>query len=169
MAPVPFHVGPLPVYGYGVMLLLAFVAGVMVFTLELRRRGLDPRLAREITLIAIISGAVESKALVLVEQGSVASLPSWAGAWRDTMTFYGGPLAAGGRIALYLRVRGVWGTRYDQGLVPPSRALAGLPEIAARYPGGVVPDDTPCHPTPGCEFGLAYPYLRSTRPRREAA
>jgi len=182
------------VYGYGLMLLLAFGAAVIVFSLELRRRQLDTRLARDLTLIAIIFGLMGSKALSLFGQGTVASLPSWAGAWRDTMTWYGGLLAAGGMIALYLRVRGVplarmfdssapalmlaygigrlgchlsgdgdygwptdlpWGTRYDQGLVPPSRAFAGLPEIAERFPGGVVPDDTPCHPTPVYEFGLA--------------
>jgi hypothetical protein len=52
MAPVLFHVGPLPVYGYGAMLLLAFVAAVIVFTLELRRRQLEPRIARDLTLMS---------------------------------------------------------------------------------------------------------------------
>jgi len=48
-----------------------------------------------------------------------------------------------------------WGVRYDAGLVPPSRAFAGLPDLLARFPGGVVPDDTPCHPTPVYELLLA--------------
>jgi phosphatidylglycerol:prolipoprotein diacylglycerol transferase len=48
-----------------------------------------------------------------------------------------------------------WGTRYDGGLVPPSRAFSGMPEILAGFPSGVVPDDVPCHPTPVYEFGLA--------------
>lgn len=194
MAPVLFHVGPLPVYGYGVMLLMAFVAGVVVLTHELRRKQLDPRLARDITLLAIVFGVGGSKALSLFDEGRLASLPSWVGAWRDTMTWYGGLLAAMGAIVLYVWARGIplarvldagapalmlaygigrlgchlagdgdygrptdlpWGTRYDAGLVPPSRAFAGLPDLVARFPNGIVPDDTPCHPTPVYEFGLA--------------
>ncbi|HEY3065719.1 MAG TPA: prolipoprotein diacylglyceryl transferase [Methylomirabilota bacterium] len=48
-----------------------------------------------------------------------------------------------------------WGTDYSRGLLPPSRAFAALPDVAARYPGGIVPDDTPLHPTPVYEFLLA--------------
>lgn len=194
MAPILFHLGPLPVYGYGVMLLAAFVAGFVFLTYELRQSQLDPALARDITLLAILFGVVGSKALSLFDEGRLASAPSWLGAWRDTMTWYGGLLGAMAAIFLYLRLRGLplarvadagapalmlaygigrlgchlagdgdygrptdlpWGTRYDGGLVPPSKAFAGLPEIVAMFPNGLVPDDTLCHPTPVYEFGLA--------------
>jgi phosphatidylglycerol---prolipoprotein diacylglyceryl transferase len=41
-----------------------------------------------------------------------------------------------------------WGTNYSKGTFPPSLAFRDFPEIASHYPGGVVPDNTPCHPTP---------------------
>jgi phosphatidylglycerol---prolipoprotein diacylglyceryl transferase len=44
-----------------------------------------------------------------------------------------------------------WGTNYENGTVPPSYAFRGS-EIAKSYPGGVVPDNTPMHPTPVYEF-----------------
>jgi len=47
-----------------------------------------------------------------------------------------------------------WGTNYENGTLPPSRALAIFPQVTARYAGGVVPDNTPCHPTPVYEFIL---------------
>jgi len=47
-----------------------------------------------------------------------------------------------------------WGTNYEKGTSPPSRTFAIFPEITSRYPGGVVPDNTPCHPTPVYEFLL---------------
>jgi len=191
---VLLQVGPISVYGYGLMLFLAFVAAFVILALELRRKALDHQVARHVTLLAIVFGVAGSKALSLFDQGDVASLPAWLGAWRDTMTWYGGLLGALAAILIYLRLRGMrmlpvldasapalmlaygigrlgchlagdgdyglptdlpWGTRYDQGLVPPSQAFASLPDVAARFPGGVVPDDTPCHPTPVYEFGLA--------------
>ena len=47
-----------------------------------------------------------------------------------------------------------WGTNYENGTYPPSRAFANFPEVAGQYPGGVVPDNTPLHPTPVYEFFL---------------
>jgi phosphatidylglycerol---prolipoprotein diacylglyceryl transferase len=47
-----------------------------------------------------------------------------------------------------------WGTNYEHGTYPPSRAFAIFPEITGRYPGGIVPDNTPCHPTPVYEMVL---------------
>jgi phosphatidylglycerol---prolipoprotein diacylglyceryl transferase len=44
-----------------------------------------------------------------------------------------------------------WGTNYERGTVPPSVMFRGT-EIAENYPGGVVPDNTPLHPTPVYEF-----------------
>lgn len=46
-----------------------------------------------------------------------------------------------------------WGTNYSHGTVPPSAAFRGT-DIAAKF-GGIVPDNTLCHPTPMYEFILA--------------
>lgn len=45
-----------------------------------------------------------------------------------------------------------WGTDYSNGTYPPSQAFKSFPEIAGQYPGGIVPDTTPLHPTPIYEF-----------------
>jgi phosphatidylglycerol:prolipoprotein diacylglycerol transferase len=46
-----------------------------------------------------------------------------------------------------------WGTDYSVGTLPPSVAFRGT-EIAQKF-GGIVPDNTLCHPTPIYEFILA--------------
>ncbi len=48
-----------------------------------------------------------------------------------------------------------WGTDYEHGTYPPSRAFESFPDIASKYPGGVVPDNTPLHPTPVYELILS--------------
>jgi phosphatidylglycerol:prolipoprotein diacylglycerol transferase len=45
-----------------------------------------------------------------------------------------------------------WGTDYSKGTYPPSVAFKNIPEIANTFPGGVVPDNTLCHPAPMYEF-----------------
>jgi len=45
-----------------------------------------------------------------------------------------------------------WGTDYSNGTFPPSAAFKGFPDIYNQFPGGIVPDNTPCHPTPVYEF-----------------
>lgn len=47
-----------------------------------------------------------------------------------------------------------WGTDYSKGTFPPSEAFREFPEITSQFPGGVVPDTTPCHPTPVYELLL---------------
>jgi phosphatidylglycerol:prolipoprotein diacylglycerol transferase len=46
-----------------------------------------------------------------------------------------------------------WGTNYSNGTLPPSAAFRGT-ELARKF-GGVVPDNTLCHPTPIYELIIA--------------
>jgi prolipoprotein diacylglyceryl transferase len=46
-----------------------------------------------------------------------------------------------------------WGTNYSKGVIPPSVAFKGT-DIAQKF-GGIVPDNTLCHPTPIYELILA--------------
>ena len=44
-----------------------------------------------------------------------------------------------------------WGVNYENGIVKPSLMFQGS-EIAKNFPGGIVPNNTPLHPTPMYEF-----------------
>jgi phosphatidylglycerol:prolipoprotein diacylglycerol transferase len=70
------------------------------------------------------------------------------------------PIAYGlGRIGCHLAGDGdygiptnlPWGTNYENGVMPPS-AMFRNTEITQSYPNGIVPDNTPLHPTPVYEF-----------------
>jgi len=45
-----------------------------------------------------------------------------------------------------------WGTDYSNGVYPPSKALARLPELTGLFPRGVAADHLPMHPTGVYEF-----------------
>lgn len=47
-----------------------------------------------------------------------------------------------------------WGTNYENGIVKPSRMFEGS-EYAQVFPNGILPDNTPLHPTPIYEFLVA--------------
>jgi phosphatidylglycerol:prolipoprotein diacylglycerol transferase len=59
--PLEFHVGPLTVTGFGIMMMLAFVLAGWAIQLELRRRGLDEEFAADIVIGGVIGGLVGAK------------------------------------------------------------------------------------------------------------
>jgi len=206
MCPRLFQIGPFTVYSYGLMLATGFIVGSYLFVSEFKRRKLDPNIANNITLIALVSGIAGSKILYLLEY--------WREFTADPMgmifnpgglTFYGGFILATFSIYLYSKKKEItfftvadaispalilaygiarigchlsgdgdygfpttlpWGTDYSNGTYPPSAAFRGFPEICSQFPGGIVPDNTPCHPTPVYEFlicGVMFLFLWSIR------
>ena len=51
----------LPVYGYGVMLVMGFFAGVGLAKYLARRHGLDPEIFVNAALIALVSGVIGAR------------------------------------------------------------------------------------------------------------
>ncbi len=191
MYPELFKIGPFTVYSYGLMLGIAFIVASYILTKEFERKKLNPNLATEITLLAIIFGIIGSKLFSLFE--------NWSDFLRDPigmafspggLTFYGGLILASLAIWIYVRRKKIpflviadgtspslilaygigrigchlagdgdygiptslpWGTNYSNGTVPPSVMFRGT-EIAKHFPNGIVPDNTPLHPTPIYEF-----------------
>jgi phosphatidylglycerol:prolipoprotein diacylglycerol transferase len=192
MCPQLFEIGPFTVYSYGLMLALGFIAGSYLFVSEFKRLKLDPNIANNITLIALVAGIAGAKLLFIIE--------NWSSFVRDPaglifnpggLTFYGGLILAIFSVYLYGKKKGIkfltitdaispglilgygigrigchlsgdgdygfpttlpWGTDYSNGTYPPSIALRDFPEITSQFPGGIVPDNIPCHPTPIYEF-----------------
>jgi phosphatidylglycerol---prolipoprotein diacylglyceryl transferase len=191
MYPELFKIGPFTVYSYGLMLGIAFIVASYILTKEFERRGLNPNLATEITLLAIVFGIIGSKLFHLFENwDAFLQDPIGMAFSPGGLTFYGGLILATLAIWIYVRKKKIpflvvadatspslilaygigrigchlagdgdygiptslpWGTNYSHGTVPPSVMFRGT-EIAKHYPNGIVPDNTPLHPTPIYEF-----------------
>ncbi len=191
MYPELFKIGPFTVYSYGLMLGIAFIVASYVLTKEFERRKLNPNLATEITLLAIVFGIIGSKLFHLFENwDAFLNDPVGMAFSPGGLTFYGGLILATLAIWIYVRRKKIpflviadatspslilaygigrigchlagdgdygiptnlpWGTDYSNGTVPPSVMFRGT-DIAKHFPNGIVPDNTPLHPTPIYEF-----------------
>ena len=70
MIPVLFHIGPLSVYSYGMMMALGFLAADYVITLECRRRGIVTEYASSTVVWAAIMGISSARALDILNNFS---------------------------------------------------------------------------------------------------
>ncbi|HXH63491.1 MAG TPA: prolipoprotein diacylglyceryl transferase family protein, partial [Gemmatimonadales bacterium] len=59
--PFIFHLGPLTITGYGLMMMAAFLMAGWAIQLDLRRRGMDEEYAASIVWWAVIGGLVGAK------------------------------------------------------------------------------------------------------------
>lgn len=89
-----FHIGPLPITGFGIAMVLAFVVGQFAAETEMDRRGFDARVYADITLGAVIGGLLGAKIYYAILTHDVDALFHRAG-----FVFWGG--LVGGFIGTY--------------------------------------------------------------------
>ncbi len=142
--PFILKLGPLEITGYGIMMMVGFLAGGWLVTLELRRLSLYEEYAADITVAAVIGGIVGAKLWYWVLNGG--SLFS-----RGGLVWYGG--FVGGFLAVMLN-----GWR----LKVPIRWTFHLcaPALAAAYAlgrlGCFIVNDDYGHPTT-LPWGVKFP------------
>jgi phosphatidylglycerol---prolipoprotein diacylglyceryl transferase len=101
MIPVLFHLGPLTVYSYGLMMALGFLAADYVIRLECIRRGIDPEYSSSIVIAAAVAGLIGSRVYAILDD-----LPTYLADPKSMIfsgsgfVFYGGMI--GGLIGAYL-------------------------------------------------------------------
>jgi len=98
--PFVFHLGPLTITGYGLMMMAAFLMSGWAMQLDLRRRGLDEEYAASIVWWAVIGGLVGAKIWYVLLTGEWDALFR-----RGGFVWYGGFLggATGVLLAGWLR------------------------------------------------------------------
>jgi len=169
--PTLFHIGDYAVSSFWTMAFLGFFAAFLLFRSEIRRRGLDERLAYDVTLWAYVGGWVGARLFVIPTgwhyfvEDPIAFLLSGSG-W----VWYGGLI--GGATACLL-----WARRERFPMLPladmvaPAIAMGlGIGRIgcqlsgdgdygvasdlpwAMSYPNGTVPTTERVHPTPVYEM-----------------
>ena len=122
--PLIFKIGSFEVTGFGIMMMLAFVVGGWLVTLELRRRGWQEEYGADVVIAAVIGGVVGAKLWYVALTGDLNTLLS-----RGGLVWYGGFI--GGVLAVMLNG---WRRKV------PVRLTAQLvaPALAAAYAVGRV-------------------------------
>ena len=103
MYPELFKIGPFTVYSYGLMLGISFIVASYILNKEFERRKLNPAIATEITLFAIIFGIAGSKILDLIENWDSFIANPLSAFSPGGLTFYGGLILATFAIWIYVR------------------------------------------------------------------
>src|SRR3989442_8417495 len=67
------HIGPLTLHSYGVLLALAFLAGLWVVSREAKKAGLDATVITDMAVYVLIGGLVGAKLLLLLVEWSYYS------------------------------------------------------------------------------------------------
>src|SRR6267142_1563268 len=67
MIPILFHLGPLTVYSFGMMMALGFLAADYVIRLECQRRGFDPEYSSSVVITAAVVGIVGSRIYAIMD------------------------------------------------------------------------------------------------------
>src|SRR5262245_42307713 len=96
MHPILFEIGNWPVYSYGVLLALAYLAGLQLAVFRARRAGVDPARIMDLGIYLIIAALVGAKLmLVIVDYKYFQAQPrELLSLVRAGGVFYGGLLAA---------------------------------------------------------------------------
>ncbi|MGH7517386.1 MAG: prolipoprotein diacylglyceryl transferase [Gemmatimonadales bacterium] len=122
--PLILRLGSFEITGYGIMMMVAFLAGGWLVGLELRRRGLREEYATDMVAAAVIGGIVGAKLWYVALTQDLGSLLS-----RGGLVWYGGFI--GGALAVLLNG---WRLR-----VPARWTMQlGAPALAAAYALGRV-------------------------------
>ncbi len=124
ISPLIIHIGSFEITGYGIMMMVAFLAGGWLVGLELRRRGLREEYATDMVAAAVIGGIVGAKLWYVALTQDLGSLFS-----RGGLVWYGGFI--GGALAVLTN-----GWRLG---VPARWTMqVGAPALAAAYALGRV-------------------------------
>src|SRR5260370_950501 len=70
MHSILFHIGPLPIYSYGFMLMLAFLAATGVAARLGRQRGIQPESIFDLTAFILVSAVIGARMLYVALQWS---------------------------------------------------------------------------------------------------
>ena len=93
--PLIFRLGPLEITGYGIMMMVGFLAGGWLVSLELKRRHLREEYSADMIVAAVIGGIIGAKLWYVVLTHDIHALFS-----RGGLVWYGGFI--GGALAVIL-------------------------------------------------------------------
>jgi phosphatidylglycerol---prolipoprotein diacylglyceryl transferase len=147
MYPEIVEIGPFTVYSYGLMLGISFIVASYLLTKEVERKKLNPNLATEVTLMAIIFGIIGSKLFHLFENWTAfLNDPVGMAFSPGGLTFYGGLIVAIIAIWIYARKKKIPFLVIADSTAPSLAIAYGIGRIGCHLAGDGdygIPTDLP--------------------------
>ncbi|MBU0573980.1 MAG: prolipoprotein diacylglyceryl transferase [Candidatus Margulisbacteria bacterium] len=109
MYPILLNIGPVTIYSYGLMIALAFAAGILIAIKAAKREGVSTEAVLDITLAVIISAIVGARIFYIIEfwrDFSVDPLSMFM-VWHGGLVFYGGLLFAIVAVIIASRIKNI--------------------------------------------------------------
>ncbi len=160
MKPVLFHIGSIPIFGYGVMLSIAFGVGVILALKEARRKGLKEEDVFDVSLYCLLAGIVGSRLFyILINLDYYMKFPGKILAFREGgLAFQGGLIATIIVVFFIVKRRGISLGKLADALTPSLALGMAIGRIGCflngccygvicHMPWGVNFFDVPRHPT----------------------
>ncbi len=107
MLPDIFKIGPLTLHSYGLMLALAFLAGIWLMELQAKKFGLDKNLVVDLSVFIMAGSVIGSRLMYVTTHWNEYSSTPWKAlaVWEGGLTFYGGFILGTLTAVAYCRVR----------------------------------------------------------------
>jgi phosphatidylglycerol:prolipoprotein diacylglycerol transferase len=109
--PIAFHIGSLEIHSYGLMMAIAFIAGIWTASRRGLRDGIAPEKIMDIGPWLIVGTIVGARTLHVVTywHEEFADRPFWEvfAVWHGGLVFYGGLIGATAAGVLYARLKNI--------------------------------------------------------------
>jgi phosphatidylglycerol---prolipoprotein diacylglyceryl transferase len=105
--PIALQLGKLVIHWYGVMIALAFVAGLWTATLRARREKISPEKIADVTLWLMVGGIIGARIVYVTtywrEEFAGQPFPEIFAIWHGGLVYYGGFIGATIAGVIYIR------------------------------------------------------------------
>ena len=139
MHPEIFRIGSLPIYSYGLMLVISFVLGIAVAQRRARRRGISSDAVLDVSTVILISSIVGSRILYVLFH-----VDEFKGRWLDTinitkglagLSMFGGILLAVVASFVYLHKRRIHLLNMSDAIAPSIALGVGITRLGCFLNG----------------------------------
>src|SRR5262245_44303697 len=102
MRQVLFHIGPVPIYGFGMMLFVTFVACYWLIGKRATKQGIPKQHLQDLAVWIFIGGLIGARIVYMIQDKNSSFWPPWNffRIWEGGLVFYGSAL--GGTAAFFL-------------------------------------------------------------------
>jgi len=107
MLPDLLKIGPLTLHSYGLMLALAFLAGIWLMELQAKKIGLDQTMMVDLGVVIMAGAVIGSRLMYVATHWSEYTSNPWQAlaVWEGGLTFYGGFILGTLTAAVYCRFK----------------------------------------------------------------